>query len=146
MAENGCPNFRGLFATKVIKSHLKLHVKSDADKVNYSDASYSPLLQFSNFPVFCLPRTLELRHLLLRFYLVFSELPLRYWRKSARYSLRHRFQNCPNFALRYFNLAELSKFNASSGSTIYSAMVLFVFHKSNVIASALLLQSHCTRM
>ena len=35
MAENGCPNFRGLFTTKVIKSHVKLHVKSDAQKVNY---------------------------------------------------------------------------------------------------------------
>ena len=28
--ENGCPNFRGLFTTKLIKSHVKLHVKSDA--------------------------------------------------------------------------------------------------------------------
>ena len=35
MAENGCPNFRGLFTTKVIKSYVKLHVKSDAQKVNY---------------------------------------------------------------------------------------------------------------
>ena len=31
---NGCSNFRGLFTTKVIKSHLKVHVKSDAQKVN----------------------------------------------------------------------------------------------------------------
>ena len=28
--ENGRPNFRGLFTTKVIKSHVKLHLKSDA--------------------------------------------------------------------------------------------------------------------
>ena len=34
MAENECPNFAGLFTTKVIKSHVKLHVKSDAQKVN----------------------------------------------------------------------------------------------------------------
>ena len=39
MAENGCPNFRGLFTTKVIKSHVKLHVKSDAQKVNYKENS-----------------------------------------------------------------------------------------------------------
>ena len=31
---NGCSNFRGLFTTKVIKKHLKVHVKSDAQKVN----------------------------------------------------------------------------------------------------------------
>ena len=29
-----CPNFAALFTTKVIKSHVKLHVKSDAQKVN----------------------------------------------------------------------------------------------------------------
>ena len=34
MAENECPNFAGLFTAKVIKSHVKLHVKSDAQKVN----------------------------------------------------------------------------------------------------------------
>ena len=34
MAENECPNFAGLFTTKVIKSHVKLDVKSDAQKVN----------------------------------------------------------------------------------------------------------------
>ena len=34
MAENECPNFSGLFTAKVIKSHVKLHVKSDAQKVN----------------------------------------------------------------------------------------------------------------
>ena len=34
MAENGCPNFRGLFTTKVIKSHAKLHLKSDVQRVN----------------------------------------------------------------------------------------------------------------
>ena len=28
--ENGCPNFRDLFTRKLIKSHVKLHVKSDA--------------------------------------------------------------------------------------------------------------------
>ena len=28
--ENGRPNFRGLFTTRLIKSHVKLHVKSDA--------------------------------------------------------------------------------------------------------------------
>ena len=28
--ENGCPNFRGLFTRKLIKSHVKLQVKSDA--------------------------------------------------------------------------------------------------------------------
>ena len=32
VAEN--ENFAGLFTTKVIKSHVKLHVKSDAQKVN----------------------------------------------------------------------------------------------------------------
>ena len=32
--ENRCPNFGGLFTTKVTKSHVKLHVKSDAQKVN----------------------------------------------------------------------------------------------------------------
>ena len=30
--ENRCPNFAGLFTTKVIKSDVKLHVKSDAQK------------------------------------------------------------------------------------------------------------------
>ena len=34
MTENECPNFAGLFTTKVVKSHVKLHVKSDAQKVN----------------------------------------------------------------------------------------------------------------
>ena len=34
VAENECPNFAGLFTTKVVKSHVKLHVKSDAQKVN----------------------------------------------------------------------------------------------------------------
>ena len=33
VGENGCPNFRGLFTRKFIKSHVKLHVKSDAQKV-----------------------------------------------------------------------------------------------------------------
>ena len=41
MAENECPNFAGLFTTKVIKSHVKLHVKSDAQKVNFLVASCS---------------------------------------------------------------------------------------------------------
>ena len=40
MAENECPNFAGLFTTKVVKSHVKLHVKSDAQKVNCSDPVY----------------------------------------------------------------------------------------------------------
>ena len=35
MAENECLNFAGLFTTKVIKTHVKLHVKSDAQKVNW---------------------------------------------------------------------------------------------------------------
>ena len=29
-----CPNFQGLFTTRVIKSHVKLHVKFDAQKGN----------------------------------------------------------------------------------------------------------------
>ena len=33
VGENGCPNDRGLFTTKFIKSHVKLHVKSDVQKV-----------------------------------------------------------------------------------------------------------------
>ena len=41
MAENGCPNFRGLFTTKVIKSNVKPHMEPDAQKVNYV---YLPLL------------------------------------------------------------------------------------------------------
>ena len=40
MAENECPNFAGLFTAKVIKSHVKLHVKSDAQKVNYFEISH----------------------------------------------------------------------------------------------------------
>ena len=35
MAENECLNFARLFTTKVIKSHVKLHMKSDAQKVNF---------------------------------------------------------------------------------------------------------------
>ena len=33
VGENGCPNFRALFTAKLIKSHMKVHVKSDAQKV-----------------------------------------------------------------------------------------------------------------
>ena len=33
VGENGCPNFRGLFTTKFIKSHVTLYVKSDVQKV-----------------------------------------------------------------------------------------------------------------
>ena len=35
VAENECPNFWGLFAAKVIKSHIKIHLKSDVQKVSY---------------------------------------------------------------------------------------------------------------
>ena len=45
MAENGCPNFRGLFTTKIIKSNVKPHVKSDAQKVDYV---HLPLLTGKN--------------------------------------------------------------------------------------------------
>ena len=34
MEENGCPNFRRLFTTKFIKSHVKLPIKSYPQKVN----------------------------------------------------------------------------------------------------------------
>ena len=34
MEEKGCPNFRRLFTTKFIKSHVKLPIKSDPQKVN----------------------------------------------------------------------------------------------------------------
>ena len=44
MAENECPNFAGLFTTKVIKSHVKLQVKFDAEKVNFdTDSRINPL-------------------------------------------------------------------------------------------------------
>ena len=33
------PNFQGLFTTKVINSHMKLNVKSDAQKVNWDNRS-----------------------------------------------------------------------------------------------------------
>ena len=33
VGEKGCPIFRRLFATKAFKSHVNLHVKSDAQKV-----------------------------------------------------------------------------------------------------------------
>ena len=33
VGEDRCPNPRGLFTTKAIKSHVKLHVKSNAQKV-----------------------------------------------------------------------------------------------------------------
>ena len=33
VGENGCPNFLGLFTTKLIKCHVKLHAKSDVQKV-----------------------------------------------------------------------------------------------------------------
>ena len=33
VGENRCPNFQGLFTTKAIKSHVKLHLKSDAQRV-----------------------------------------------------------------------------------------------------------------
>ena len=33
VGENGCPIFRRLFATKAFKSHVNLHVKTDAQKV-----------------------------------------------------------------------------------------------------------------
>ena len=36
MAENGCPNFWGLFTARVIKSHIKLQLKFDTQKVNWS--------------------------------------------------------------------------------------------------------------
>ena len=45
VAENECPNFAGLYTTKVIKSHVKLHVKSDAQKVNFDTAVTSSLEQ-----------------------------------------------------------------------------------------------------
>ena len=35
VAENECPNLWGLFTAKVIKRHVKLHLKSDTQKVSY---------------------------------------------------------------------------------------------------------------
>ena len=49
MGENGCPNFRGLFTTKVIKSHAKLHVKSDAQKVNCKESLICKVFIFEIF-------------------------------------------------------------------------------------------------
>ena len=33
VGEKGCPILRSLFTTNVIKTHVKIHVKSDAQKV-----------------------------------------------------------------------------------------------------------------
>ena len=33
VGEKGCPFLRSLFTTNVIKSHVKIHVKSDAQKI-----------------------------------------------------------------------------------------------------------------
>ena len=41
---NGCLNFRGMFTTKIIKSNVKPHVKSDAQKVNYVHLPLLPLV------------------------------------------------------------------------------------------------------
>ena len=38
-----CPNFEGLFTTKVIKSHVKLHVKSNATKIPRESTPYITL-------------------------------------------------------------------------------------------------------
>ena len=35
VAENECLNFWGLFTAKVIKSHIKIHLKSAVQKVSY---------------------------------------------------------------------------------------------------------------
>ena len=35
MGENRCPNVQDLFTIKVIKSQVKLHVNSDAQKMNF---------------------------------------------------------------------------------------------------------------
>ena len=60
VGEKGCPIFRSLFITNVIKSHVKIHVKCDAQKVLSKWTSTSVLIWVQiSFVVGCFPGSLK---------------------------------------------------------------------------------------